>query len=539
MNPTDTDNQVISHIQRETSIPQCLTPLNILTRETGKKLSHLESKCVQPNENAIKHGHVTYNPHDPKGKEHMQLYRPLRDDETQSYSNKLNQCPKLPIPDQVYAFECPETEKSKTQVEGGPTRVPIHTGDERSKIDSNQRANLARNVTMETVNNNNDTLQSQSANIAHSLMDVTIGFLNVCGLRRRLQYPEFTSFINDYDIICFAETKLDQYDLINVHGYTFYSQPRKQTFIRKSGGLGFLVRNNIANYIKCLHTESDYIACISLSKQFHNLEQDIVISAVYIPPQCSRFYNNEEYELMENDITSLCSQHDYVFLLGDFNAQTSTLEDFTTPDTFLSDYLNFDQDTINFYDQKCELERLGINITRKSMDRKKNNSGFELIDICKNLNLTILNGRFGQDKNKGAMTFRNISVIDYAIVSVKCFDLLKDFQIKGLDRIYSDGHSFLLLNIKTKSKPSTVQTQKPTTDRSYLNKKDYQRFVQNFDYTKMEILLNKMQMTDHASPAEVNGYVAEITDAFQAAATQINTNKSSNKAHRYICYTQN
>ena len=147
---------------------------------------------------------------------------------------------------------------------------------------------------------------------------------------------------------------------------------------------------------------------------------------------------------MENDITSLCSQHDYVFLLGDFNAQTGTLEDFTTPDTFLSDYLNFDQDTINFYDQKCELERLGINITRKSMDRKKNNSGFELIDICKNLNLTILNGRFGQDKNKGAMTFRNISVIDYAIVSVKCFDLLKDFQIKGLDRIYSDGHSFLL-----------------------------------------------------------------------------------------------
>ena len=39
-------------------------------------------------------------------------------------------------------------------------------------------------------------------------------------------------------------------------------------------------------------------------------------------------------------------------------------------------------------------------------------------------------------------------------------------------------------------------------------------------------------MTDHASPAEVNGYVAEITDAFQAAATQINTNKSSNKLNQ-------
>ena len=39
-------------------------------------------------------------------------------------------------------------------------------------------------------------------------------------------------------------------------------------------------------------------------------------------------------------------------------------------------------------------------------------------------------------------------------------------------------------------------------------------------------------MTDHASLAEVNGYVAEITDAFQAAATQINTNKSSNKLNQ-------
>ena len=153
---------------------------------------------------------------------------------------------------------------------------------------------------------------------------------------------------------------------------------------------------------------------------------------------------------MENDITSLCSQHDYLFMLGDFNAQTSTLEDFTTPDMFLSDYFNFDQETINFYDQKCELERLGINVKRNSMHRKKNNSGFRLIDICKNHNLTILNGRFGHDKNKGAMTFRNVSVIDYAIVSMKCFDLLNDFQINDVDRIFSDGHAFLLLNIKKK-----------------------------------------------------------------------------------------
>ena len=90
-------------------------------------------------------------------------------------------------------------------------------------------------------------------------------------------------------------------------------------------------------------------------------------------------------------------------MLGDFNAQTGTLDDFTTPDTFLSDYFNFDQETINFCDQKCELERFGINVTRKSMDKKKSNGDFRLIDICKNHNLTILNGRYGLDKKTRAL----------------------------------------------------------------------------------------------------------------------------------------
>ena len=150
----------------------------------------------------------------------------------------------------------------------------------------------------------------------------------------------------------------------------------------------------------------------------------------------------------------------------------------------MSDYFNFDQETINFYGQKCELERLGINVKRNSMYRKKNNSGFRLIDICKNHNLTILNGRFGHDKNKGAMTIRNVSVIDYAIVSMICFDLLYDFQINDVDRIFSDGHTFLLLSIKIKTiVTNKPHTQIPSTDRTYLNKIDYQRFVQKFDYS--------------------------------------------------------
>ena len=79
-----------------------------------------------------------------------------------------------------------------------------------------------------------------------------------------------------------------------------------------------------------------------------------------------------------------------------------------TDNSFFTDLFYLDQDTVEFYDQKSVLKRLRVNLQRKFKDKKKNNLGYSSIDICKNNNLTIMNGIFGQDKNKGDMTFRNI-----------------------------------------------------------------------------------------------------------------------------------
>ena len=104
-------------------------------------------------------------------------------------------------------------------------------------------------------------------------------------------------------------------------------------------------------------------------------------------------------------------------MTGDFNAQTGDLNDFTSVDLFLSDFFHFDQETVEFYSQKDTLERLGVKLNRTTQDKKKNNSGFRLVDICKNHNLSILNGRFGRDMDTGSLTFRDKSTIDYAITS--------------------------------------------------------------------------------------------------------------------------
>ena len=69
--------------------------------------------------------------------------------------------------------------------------------------------------------------------------------------------------------------------------------------------------------------------------------------------------------------------------------------------------------------------------------------------------VTILNERYGQDEGVGSFTFRDQSVIDYAITSRRGFILLSDFEIQNLDRIYSDGHCLLQITLHIVTQNST------------------------------------------------------------------------------------
>ena len=83
----------------------------------------------------------------------------------------------------------------------------------------------------------NNTVDSGGLPGKKQLHSLNCASLNVFGLKRRLHYPDLCEFVNKYDLFCVCETKLDKYDIIDLHGYTFISHWRKQKFIRKSGGL--------------------------------------------------------------------------------------------------------------------------------------------------------------------------------------------------------------------------------------------------------------------------------------------------------------
>jgi hypothetical protein len=55
--------------------------------------------------------------------------------------------------------------------------------------------------------------------------------------------------------------------------------------------------------------------------------------------------------------------------------------------------------------------------------------GRKLLDICKNNNIYIMNGRVGKYKSIGKLTFRKSSVIDYSICSLNLFPLISNFDV--------------------------------------------------------------------------------------------------------------
>ena len=83
--------------------------------------------------------------------------------------------------------------------------------------------------------------------------------LNCCGIKSRLQYPEFQNMIRNHDILCFVETKTDDLDVINFPGFKFIMKNRKNIAYRRSGGIMVRYRDTLVNMIEIKETSCKYV----------------------------------------------------------------------------------------------------------------------------------------------------------------------------------------------------------------------------------------------------------------------------------------
>lgn len=393
----------------------------------------------------------------------------------------------------------------------------------------------------------NDNKLNESPHVCSSNFDqFKCGSLNVCGLKRRIQYPDFCELVGKYDIFCVNETKLDDFDTINIDGYDFLSQCRKQAYIRKSGGIGVFIKQTISSYVSIVESDSDYVMWFKISKTLFKTDEDILFGAVYVPPSDSRFNNADEIDMFEIEVINTCILYKYVFLLGDFNARTYTSPDYIDADDFFMEHFDFDNVINDFFNVSTSLSNNNLSKERCSKDTHINNEGNKLLEICKSNNLLILNGRCGEDKDVGNFTFRNISVIDYSIVSVEALKYIEDFCISELDCLYTDGHSLLTTTLTFKSPNKDIN--KNTSKQDKIKRpiwKDNKReqFVQNIDETKIAsintAIQSALQNLSNVNKETINNFCVNISNIFVESSDKsfssnqnpnfISTNKTSNK----------
>ena len=250
----------------------------------------------------------------------------------------------------------------------------------------------------------------------------------------KLRYDILTTFVTNFDIICFSETRISKIPALEFPDFEIFCMKQKS----KMHGLAVLVRTGLFPYIK------EFKKCKSKCVLWiaFGLSQSItsfIVGAVYIPGEHSTHLDKSDYDIISEDIVSMYYIYDCPFiLLGDFNSRTACLDDFFSQNETVALFQN-----------------TGILTDRYNCDKKVNSNGRDLIQMCNDLNFGIVNGRFGHDKKIGQFTCekpgdRGRSTVDYAVTSTSLFPYISDFWIDSFDSCMSDIHLPICLEINIK-----------------------------------------------------------------------------------------
>lgn len=270
-----------------------------------------------------------------------------------------------------------------------------------------------------------------------------IGFINVCGLSSKLNIPDFVDFIEKYDIIALAETRLYSYDNVNIKGYTVYPGGKVDASAFSSrrvkhGGVCLLIKNDLVRLVSEINIET--------TKHYDGILWciigNILFGVMYIPPSRSVNLDEDIFDRIQNDIVNIQNEYEHVnstCLLGDFNGRTGLDPDYTLYDDYV----------IKEIDDKVQNDILLHNSTdtlgcRISQDLIVNEQGRKVLGICNSMNLRIVNGRFGPSSS--SFTCKGSSVVDYALLSPSLFSEVLNFKIDHFDPIISDVHKSITLD---------------------------------------------------------------------------------------------
>ena len=250
----------------------------------------------------------------------------------------------------------------------------------------------------------------------------------------KFECKEIISKLASYEIVFIQETHLgkEQSKTIVLPGFssTHYIREKKARAVKCSGGISVFIREELKKHVKILPQSNSDIVWLKFTNSFSQEHvSDTYIGCVYIPPEHSSFGKVNTaviWQNLQSDVEQFCLKGT-VLLCGDFNARTGTLTDYILMDSDKNVYTLPHNYQYNLVSDRC------------SMDKTIQKNGRQLVNICIENNLCMLNGRTLGDL-QGRFTCHTpngSSVVDYFIASQSLFPHISRMEVNNFG-LYSD-----------------------------------------------------------------------------------------------------
>ena len=280
----------------------------------------------------------------------------------------------------------------------------------------------------------------------HKASTISIAAWNINGLSNKLDDEYFCKYVCKYDCIILTETWLGkELEPHCIADYIPFSKTRQKAVNakRNSGGISVLLKPNIRKGVKYIDTNNDYCIWMKFDRTYFGLDKDIFLCACYIPPEGSNIYKQNQakvnpFNIIEDEIMKY-KQKGNVLLMGDLNARSGVLDDFVDKDN---------DDRLEIYSKCSHYQHDTALSKRTNSDVKHNVFGKNLINMCKILQMRILNGRTIGDI-KGNITYMHpsgCSAIDYAVADQDLMSQVVCFKVNEI--CYLSDHALISAYIK-------------------------------------------------------------------------------------------
>ena len=268
-------------------------------------------------------------------------------------------------------------------------------------------------------------------------------FWNIRGYNSRiignkLIHKDFLDNIENCDIVGIAETHIhaDVLNKLSIPGFERinYIIRNANAKGKGSGGIAVFCKLHLTKYVTPVSKGNNDVAWVKIDKSLCG--KDVFLGSVYFSPTGTKEHISKQFRDLSEEIAKF-QQKGEVIIQGDFNARTGRERDFVNSHIMDENY------------NHREAENMGV-VQRNSEDTTINPRGEELLELCKSLDMVILNGRKVGDL-WGKMTshqHNGSAVVDYVIVSVNLLREVGNFSVGEFSAWVSD-HCHLLFEIKS------------------------------------------------------------------------------------------